>query len=175
MIHKHIKLIIGMLAICLISLMLVFIPTESRHQKHIMEAFLKNHYSAQKYDNYAILMSGDLEVTDLLYHQKYENLITKDAYDRMVAARVVLESEKTVKENGCTILMERSSFQKNKSATIEGNPSYEYIVQVKLKFGNNDISIVNLSGVITLAKQDGKWIISRFTPREFLTKVVEAK
>ena len=173
--YKYFKLIIGMLAIGLIFLIIVFIPTESRQQKYIMATFLKNHYSAQNCDNYSILMTGDLEVTNLLYHQQYEKLITKDAYDRMVAARVVLESEKTVKEKGCTISMERSFFQKVKSTTIEGNRLYNYTVQVKLNFGDNGISIVNLSGLITLEKQDKKWIISRFTPREFLAKVLEAK
>lgn len=173
--YKHFKLIIGILAVCLITLAVLFITDESRQQKHSMAAFLQNHYSAQNCDNYTILMSGDLEVTNRLYQKKYEKLITKDAFNRMVASRVVLESEKAVKENGCTISVEHIFFQKVKSIKIEGNRFYNYTVQAKLNFSDNEFSIVNLTGLITLEKQNEKWIISRFTPREFLAKAAEAK
>ena len=173
--HKHIKLslIAGLVILCLIILLSIFYPTDSRQQTHIMEAFMEKYYSAQSYDNYTAMMAGDFEVSDLLYQQQYTKLITKDEYDRMVANRVVLEAEKIVKQYGCTVSLRNSSFQKMMGSTVEGYSSYSYDIEVKLDFGDNDISYVMLTGTLVFTKQDDEWIISRFTPRQSFFKIVE--
>ncbi len=174
--HHHIKIIltIGFSILSLIVLFSLLDPSESNKQKSIMKAFLKEYYSAQSCDRYIELSQGNLDILELLYNEQYKKLLTEDTYGTLVADRVILESEKVAQKYSCKVSLKSSSFKKVKSSSIDGYPSYLYVVKVKLDFGNHDIRNVLLSGTLDFTRQDEDWIISGFTPQELLEKVLES-
>ncbi len=175
--HKQIKIMltVGLSILCLIVLFSLLDPSESKKQKSIMKAFLKEYYSAQSCDRYIELFKGNLDILELLYNEQYKKLLTEDIYGTLVADRVILESEKVVQRYNCKVSLKSSSFKKVKSQTIDGYPSFLYVVKVKLDFGNHDIRNILLSGTLDFIKQDEDWIISGFTPQESIFDAVEER
>lgn len=155
--------VLVLVAVCT-GVYLAFNNTASK-QYGAAEGFMKLYYGAFDSKNLDMLteevfVDGNSDEIEALYRDKYENLLTKEAYERLAADRDIFESEQIVKDFGCTLELTDVDFEKY-ADTVDGNPVYSYNARIKATFPDKGNREFTETGTVELVKEDNQWKVNR--------------
>lgn len=127
--------------------------------------FLNSYYSK---DNYNILeklademsSEGITDTFEALFQEKYNDLLTKEAYEHLAANRIILEPEQIVKDFDCSLELISVDIQKE-SKTVEGNHVYSYNARINVTLPNKEYKNFIETGTIEFFKEDNQWKVNR--------------
>lgn len=124
-----------------------------------------NHQTLEKIEN-GIAPEGDYAIFEDIYKERYERLLTKEGYERLVANRLIFKAEEIVRDLGCTL--ELIDLDMTKAAnTGEGNPIYAYKARIKVTFPSKENKELIEEGTLEFTKEAEQWKVSRLSSANY--------
>lgn len=182
------KGIIILLVICIATgvYWLIFNPSGVNSSKKIAEEFLETYYTISDTNIADILFAPpDLDNvseedlfldenmqgivifsdSDAAINDKYGEYFTEKELYRLKANRTLIAHEITAKNYETRFLIDTINIW-NEESKDNGDIFYEYNVAGNVIFSDGEEEWVNLFGNMTMTKDENRWLINRFEPRE---------
>lgn len=165
---------------------LIFNPSGINSSKKIAEEFLETYYTISDTDIADILFAApDLEGipeenifldenmqgivifsdSDAAINDKYGEYFMEKELHRLKSNRTLITHEITAKNHETRFLIDTINIW-NEESKDNGDIFYEYNIGGNVIFSDGEEEWVNLFGNITMTKDENRWLINRFEPRE---------